>query len=369
MKIKIFEPVESQNPLYLQIPEEELFPGLIGFHGGETFAEIKEDGYRAQIHKKGDVVRAFTRNKKEIELRLFPELSKSLKYLPNCVLDCELIGEGEVGYRGFKSVQKRFRHKITEKGIEKYLDSDLLTDSPLALRVFDTLHWEGKDTFGLPLRERRKYTEGILEDKISPSEGLMMSDPFELQNWFMDLTGDFYEGLVCKNPGSIYVPGSRTRDWIKVKRAETFDLAILGAYFYEDKLNQILCGTLNEDNNQFESLAKVNIRRNGFDSEILPLIKDSFSKTPSDNFYFNIKMRALDHAPDFYTDPLNLPLLEVASMNLMRGKNWHSCGMENGDSYSMRIGWVKSIRYDKSAKDATTTGQVAEAYLQAEAKK
>jgi DNA ligase-1 len=94
-KIKIFQPIESMNPLYLGSLEEELFKEILATHNGQTMAEVKEDGYRMQLHKKGDKIKAYTRSMNNILLELFPELHSSLNKLPNCILDCEIYGHGK----------------------------------------------------------------------------------------------------------------------------------------------------------------------------------------------------------------------------------------------------------------------------------
>lgn len=206
MKTKIFTPIESMNPIYLGASDDELYETILNEHGGKTFAEVKEDGYRVQLHKKGDIIQGYTRSMNAVELSLFPELKQSLQNLPDCILDAELAGDNQIGHHAFNSVKKRFRHRINQKGIENYLQSGLKEEFPLALRVFDTLYWENKDLVSQPLMKRRKYTENILESKIVPSTLNVISDPVELGNIFEGLVGEYYEGLVCKNPSSSYLP-------------------------------------------------------------------------------------------------------------------------------------------------------------------
>jgi len=74
-KIKIFKPVESMNPKYLGTLEEELYKEIMDRHNGRTMAEVKEDGYRMQVHKKGNKIKAYTRSMNGIILELFPELN------------------------------------------------------------------------------------------------------------------------------------------------------------------------------------------------------------------------------------------------------------------------------------------------------
>lgn len=360
---KIFAPIDSQNPIYLGAADDELFEEVLREHGGVTFAEIKEDGYRAQVHKRGNVAKAFTRQGNEILLNLYPELNSSIANLPDCILDCELIGEGRVGKNGFNIVKSRFRHRINESKVQEYLGSGIVEDMPLALRVFDTLRWEETDVLNLPFNQRRRYTEGILENKIVPSVGRTIDNSDELSEWFNSLTGEFYEGLVCKNPESVYLPGKRTSDWVKLKRSETLDLVVLGVYFSQDELSQILCGSYNSSTKQFETLAKVNAKRNGMNEELVPLLQGYLLESAPANVLINPVMYKQKRGPDFFVNPLCAPVVEVSAMNFHYSNNWHSCGLgKSGKSYSLRIGWLKDIRQDKGAVDATSTSQVKDFY-------
>lgn len=359
MTIQIFTPIESMNPLYLGA-SENLYEDVIEEHNGSTLAEIKEDGYRMQLHKKGKKVMAFTRSMNPIILELFPELNESIKQLPDCILDAELVGDNRVGHQGFDSVKRRFRHNISEKSLEEYLSSEMITEMPLALKVFDTLYWKDKELINCPLKERRKYTENISKNKISCSTQRLITDSAELKSWFEELVERNYEGLVCKDAESKYLPGTKTRAWIKLKRSETLDLAVLGTYYEGDEVSHILCGTYNKETGMFETLAKVNAKRENMNKELEAMLLDNYRKTIPKNILLNPKARK-DRLPDYFLSPVKV-VVEVAAMNFNYGKNWHSCGLEDGNSYSTRIGWLRNIRYDKSAEQTSTVEQVKKLY-------
>ncbi len=359
--MKIFTPIESMNPVYLGAADDELYEEVLKEHNGATFAEIKEDGYRMQVHKKGDVIKAYTRSMNEIILELFPELNQSMQNLPDCIIDAELIGDEKIGHEGFDMIKRRFRPRISKKGIEDYLKSGIVKEMPIALRVFDTLYWGDEELLDKPLRERREYTKNILEKKITPSTQRVISSHEELKEWFEELTGKNYEGLVCKNPDSVYAAGKRTNDWIKLKRAETLDLAVLGAYMENEAISQILCGTYNDKLQKFETLAKVNAKRKGMNEEIYPSLKRAFVKKCPKEIALNPAIKE-DDMPDYFIQAEKTIVVEVAAMNFNRSKNWHSCGLDDGNAYSLRIGWLKGLRDDKLPKQATTTEQVKKLY-------
>lgn len=356
MNVKIFTPIPSQNPIYLA--GNNVYADVINKHGGMTLAEIKEDGYRLQIHKKNDAVKAFTRSMNEVDLDLFPELHKSLASLPNCVLDTEIVGRRLVGKDAFDSIKKRFRSKISSKKKQEYLSSDLVMEYPLELRVFDTLHWEGKDLLDCPLTERREYTLDIHESRITPSKQRAIKDHSILQNWFDDLVLKNYEGLVCKKPDSLYVPDSRTEEWVKLKRAETYDLVVMGVYMQEGRIGQILCGTAN--NGKYETLARVNSKEKGFDN-ILEEILEGNHDNPLPQYVINPALKDIHH-PSYFVDPT--VVVEVKTMDIQHARNVHSCGLQKGMAYSLRIGWLNQIREDKSVDQITTTQEIARIYAE-----
>jgi DNA ligase-1 len=361
-RIEIGNPIESMNPVFLGVPDDALYNQILKEHGGSTLAEIKQDGYRLQIHKKGDRVRAFTRSLNEVNLGIFPELQRTLQGLPNCILDSEITGQGLVGYAGFKPIKKRFRSKMSPQNLEKYLQSGLVTDFPVELTVFDTLHWEGKPLLNLPLTERRKITENILEERLSPSTQRRFSNPHELEKWFIELVQENYEGLVCKNPTSIYLPGKETNELIKLKRAETLDLAVLGVYMDEKGISQVLCGSYNDSESRYETLAKVNAKREGSNKTLAQLLDGNLMKNKPANLFLNPNINE-EQKPNFYVAPEKSVVLEIASMNCHYGKNtWHSCGYSDGGAYSLRIAWLKRIRDDKDISGVSTTKKVRAIY-------
>jgi bifunctional non-homologous end joining protein LigD len=80
--------------------------------------------------------------------------------------------------------------------------------------VFDVLHLDGHDLTGLPLADRRRLLDQVLEPaprwRTSPvhDDGAVLLEAADAQG---------LEGVVAKLADSIYVPGGRVRTWRKVK--------------------------------------------------------------------------------------------------------------------------------------------------------
>lgn len=358
--MEILKPIKPMLAEYAA--GEDVFNDIIRQHTGVTYAEMKYDGYRLQLHKKGDVVKAFTRSMNDVPLEIYPELSSSIHKLPDCVLDCEL--NGGIGIAGFNAVKNRFRASHP-KSMAEYLKKSGMQNK-LELRVFDTLNYDGQWLLQAPYCIRRGYTKKFDEQRIKPAQQWTVVSGTSLEQLFIEVTEDKNEGLVCKAGYSFYMPGKRNNEWLKIKKFETLDLVLLGVYMKDDEISQFLCGTYNEERECFETLGKVNAKREGLGKKLYGTIKGKLKKRRPEKVYISQFMKESE-MPDFYLEPIDSLLLEVKAMNINHGKNAYSCGLEDNKSYSLRIGWVKGIRDDKKAYNATTTSQVEDLYKKQDA--
>ncbi|MFH0798049.1 MAG: RNA ligase family protein, partial [Candidatus Woesearchaeota archaeon] len=310
--MEMLKPIEPMLAVYAA--GEDVYNQVLNNHNGTTCAELKYDGYRMQLHKKGSVVKAYTRNLNDMPLEVYPELKDSIESLPDCVLDCELVGG--VGHAGFNVVKRRFRAK-SPKSLDAYM-RDVKGLPSLELRVFDVINYEGKWLAGMPFSERASYIKRIDEPAIMPVDHWMVTDAEHLKTLFDKLAIDKHEGLVCKNLDSLYIAGDRHRDWLKIKKFETLDLAVLGAYMDGDNISQLLCGTYNPMENRYETIAKVNAKREGIGEEVKSKIR-LLKRKPS-SVYLSPTIKE-DEIPNLYVNPERSVVVEVKAMNINHGKN------------------------------------------------
>ena len=92
--------------------------------------------------------------------------------------------------------------------------------------VFDLLYLDGKDLTGRPLEERRRLLEEIIvrsdQIQVSPlTEGAGIA-------LFGAAKEQGLEGIMAKRLSSPYVPGDRSKDWLKVKVTFDADVVIVG---------------------------------------------------------------------------------------------------------------------------------------------
>ncbi|KAK4225568.1 hypothetical protein QBC38DRAFT_482684 [Podospora fimiseda] len=128
-------------------------------------------------------------------------------------------------------------------------------------RVFDILFVNGTCLTGYPLWERHDALEKVVKGtprrlEIHPYEKAKSADAIE--PLLRKMVAEASEGLVLKNPLSVYQLNSRNNDWIKVKPeymseyGESLDCVVVGGYFGSGRrggtLSSFLCGVRVSEN-------------------------------------------------------------------------------------------------------------------------
>jgi bifunctional non-homologous end joining protein LigD len=85
---------------------------------------------------------------------------------------------------------------------------------PVAYVAFDLLHLDGHDLTGMPLSDRRRLLDQVLEPAARWRTSPLHDDGPAL---LAAATAQGLEGVVAKRLDSRYEPGRRTRTWLKVK--------------------------------------------------------------------------------------------------------------------------------------------------------
>jgi DNA ligase 1 len=187
----------------------------------EFLVEDKFDGIRAQAHVKGGRVAIYSRTMDEVTHR-FPELVDPLKSLAtDVIIDGEVVPANNDAILPFSELQKRLGRKS--------VSNQLLTAVPVILVAYDLLYAAGEVLINKPLAERRRVLEGLVRRSgpLRLSEGKLFDQIAKLDDEFDSARARGNEGLMIKSPASLYKPGRRGRDWLKLKRAiATLDVAV-----------------------------------------------------------------------------------------------------------------------------------------------
>lgn len=187
------------------------------FSSDDWIFEVKWDGIRA-ISYVSEELSIRSRNQKEL-IDNFPELSELKDLAKDTVLDGEIIVMKD-GTADFAALIRRSQN--TKAGDIDYLARKF----PATYILFDILVKEGKELLDIPLMERKR----ILENSVREGTFVVLS-------LFVEETGVAYyraalekgvEGIMAKKKQSLYEPGKRSNDWLKIKQAKTCDCIIFG---------------------------------------------------------------------------------------------------------------------------------------------
>lgn len=201
----------------------------------EFFVEDKFDGIRAQAHTKNGQVSIYSRTMDEITHR-FPELVAPLQELTvDAVIDGEIVPAHGERILPFSELQKRLGRKT--------IGSDLLREVPVVFVAYDLFYAAGRVLTDVSLEERRQ----VLED-IVPAMGTVRASIAKRFRQAAALDAEFEaarqrgnEGLMIKSPASLYKPGRRGREWLKLKRAiATLDVVVTAVEVGHGKRRNLL---------------------------------------------------------------------------------------------------------------------------------
>jgi len=189
--------------------------------GTDYVYEIKWDGVRAvtYIDKKQLLIRS--RNDLDITHR-YPELQAlaAVKKSKNAVLDGEIVALDAKGTPSFQKLQKRM---LLNNPAEIAAS---LTSVPICYMIFDILVLNGRSLVDESYRTRR----AILSELNLKAAAWDVPDFLE-GDWGNVLKSTSklgLEGVVAKRIDSRYLPGLRSRDWLKLKNMRRQELVIAG---------------------------------------------------------------------------------------------------------------------------------------------
>ncbi|MEK6719397.1 MAG: ATP-dependent DNA ligase [Chloroflexota bacterium] len=238
--LRLFHPIKFM----LASPAEDAAE-ILNRLGPTVWVEDKYDGIRAQLHKSGGDVRLYSRDLHDVS-RQFPEIVDAARELAwNGMLDGEILGFRDGTVLPFIALQARLGRKDPSLRIR--------SEVPVVFVAFDALGLGPGDSavveplLRLPLTERRKRLEEV--GLPAPSAGgafalshLTRADSLdELETRFAEARARRNEGLMVKDPASLYSPGRRGMGWLKMKKAlATIDCVVVGVEVGHGKRHGVL---------------------------------------------------------------------------------------------------------------------------------
>ena len=336
---------------------------------GPCVAQPKLDGFRLQIHldKRGGIpiVRFYSRNLVDMS-EMFPDVYQAVVQLPVQQLICE--GEA-IGYDEATGTFLPFQETVKRK--RKHGVDQASQEIPLRVFLFDVLFLDGQPLLNNSHKERRqileKITKQLAHSEIQAIEERYCTTGKELDDYFLLCIQAGLEGLVVKREDAIYQPGKRNFNWIKLKRqtgqklGDTLDCVILGYYVGQGKraalgIGAFLVGVYNPEADRFESVAKVGTGMS--DEQFKELCKKveplRVSAMPKNVWV----------AKELWPDVWVLPeLVCVVRADDITQSPVHTAGKtQDSLGYALRFPRFLEYRIDKSARDTTSTNELASLY-------
>ena len=324
--------IEPFRPVNFMLAEPMATPGEIAEHfGKKVYAECKYDGVRAQVHKSKGATRIYSRRLEDITSS-FPEVLDALVGAKGeFILDGEVVPFSEGRPLPFQLLQRRLRR------MEDF--EEAARKAPVTYFAFDILLRDGKEAVDFPLAERRKLLARLVKGtQVRLAESTDVATEGEVEAAFRRSRTEGYEGLVVKDPDSLYAMGKRGSGWVKLKEElDTLDVVIVAAEYGHGKRAGVISDYTFavKDRDALKTIGKA---YSGLtDEEIDEMTRKLKEITVRDYGYRR------DVRPEV--------VLEVAFDSIQRSDR-HNSG------YALRFPRIKRIRTDKSPADIDTMDRV-----------
>jgi len=173
--------------------------------------EIKWDGYRAVTMMHSSKLKLLSRNNKSYQEKFYPVYEALQHWDADVIIDGEIVALDNKGQPDFESLQN---WKSESNG-------------ELVYYVFDIVWWKGYNLTHVPLIERRKLLAQVLPKK---NKVIRLSESFDANalDLLKEVSKIGMEGIMAKQEDSLYVPGYRSHDWLKMKTGKRHEVVIGG---------------------------------------------------------------------------------------------------------------------------------------------
>ncbi|MCB1231587.1 MAG: ATP-dependent DNA ligase, partial [Verrucomicrobiae bacterium] len=322
LRVMLASPEETGEAIWERLAGES--------DNASIWLEDKFDGIRAQLHRVGDRVEIFSRDLRPLHQE-FNELVAPARDLDaDVILDGEIIAYAEGKRLTFFDLQKRLGRRR---------EGDLFFGEAVPVRfvAFDLLWADGDSYLRRPLSERRDRLEKLSLPESIERVAVHRADTADaIESEFVEARRRENEGLIAKDPASLYLPGRRGKSWLKLKKAAaTLDVVVVKAEQGHGKRSHVLSDyTFSVRDETTGELRVIGKAYSGLtDVEIEELTEHFESHT------IEKTRRARIVEPD--------TVLEIAFDSIQPSKR-HDSGL------SLRFPRIKAIRRDKTPEEIDT---------------
>jgi ATP-dependent DNA ligase len=339
--------------------------------GPVVWVEDKYDGIRCQLHRLGSEIRLYSRDLHDVSSQ-FPEVVAAARDLPwDGILDGEILAWRDGTVLPFIALQARLGRKEPPR--------ELLQEVPVIYVAFDLLGvgqpaipgGNGTDSRGrtasavggpdrdpstvaplleVPLEQRRRRLEDLRLPLAEDGGAFALShlttadSTDALEAVFAEARARRNEGLMVKDPKSIYSPGRRGYGWLKMKKAlATIDCVVVGVEVGHGKRHGVLSDyTFAVRDEASDQLVTIGKAYSGLtDAEIATMTAWFEDHTISHHGRYRVVEPTV--------------VVEVAFDVILRS-NRHKSG------FALRFPRIARLRLDKDAREADTLETVTRLY-------
>jgi bifunctional non-homologous end joining protein LigD len=200
--------------------------------------EPKWDGFRTLASVRDRAVRLISRNGHSFT-HLFGPITDALRGFPvSIVLDGEVVAINAKGKPDFEALQARLRPRNGK------------LPGRLCYMVFDCLYVNGHSLLNRPLEERQgdlwELRPALEADDVKLTEGFPAARSARLMKACADIG---LEGVIMKRKGSLYRPGFRSPDWLKVPIRHREEFVVAGYLPSPRGFSTLILGQYNREGN------------------------------------------------------------------------------------------------------------------------
>ncbi|MCX9013204.1 MAG: ATP-dependent DNA ligase [Candidatus Methanoperedens sp.] len=306
---------------------------------GLVAVEWKFDGARIQVHKNGDKVTIYSRKLEDVTASL-PDVVSSVKKHVNAekvILDGEAVALGkDKRPMAFQEILRRFRRKHDVAATAQEI--------PLHFYLFDILYLDGESLIDEPMEVRRKKLESVCDPEVLAVQ-TVTGNVSEIEDIYGKALAGGHEGVMLKSPDSLYMPGKRGKNWLKLKPVmETLDLVVVGGEWGEGRranfIGSYLLACRDPDSDRLLTIGRV---ATGITDEQLSDLTAIFKE-----LVISESAKNIDFEPEV--------VFEVAFEEIQKSQNYKS-------GYALRFPRLVNVRSDKSAQDSDSIERVEQLFI------
>ncbi|MBK6392487.1 MAG: non-homologous end-joining DNA ligase [Saprospiraceae bacterium] len=181
--------------------------------------EVKWDGIRVILYIDEEGIKILSRSGRDITAQ-FPEMVKARDNLnvTVAILDAEIVCLDAKGIPVFKDV-------ISRMHAGSFAIDTVRKSKPAFCYIFDIMYLDGRHLLREPLMRRQEWIKDIIKSKTVFRSSDVFTDGPKLWKAAEQLK---LEGVMAKRKDSIYTPGKRSSDWLKIKFRTTMECLIVG---------------------------------------------------------------------------------------------------------------------------------------------